>query len=71
MIFLMWITTKEEPINYDKNTIENIKILVERSLSFFEKYGPITKVGFTFEEKGYTNVVDAGDGDFFTDVICY
>ena len=52
--------------NPDKDTIENIKILIERSLSFFEKYGPITKDGFTFEEKGYTNVVDAGDGDFLT-----
>ena len=52
--------------NPDKDTIENIKILIERSLSFFENYGPVTKDGFTFEEKGYTNVVDAGDGDFLT-----
>ena len=50
----------------DKDTIENIKILIERSISFFENYGPITKDGFTFEEKGHTNVVDAGDGDFLT-----
>lgn len=35
--------------NADKNTIENIQTLVKRSISFFEKYGPITKSGFTFE----------------------
>lgn len=52
--------------NPDKETIENIKILIERSLSFWEKYGPIIVDGFTFEEKGYTDVVNAGDGDFLT-----
>lgn len=39
--------------------------MVARSLTFFEKYGPITKDGFTFEG-GYTNVITAGDGDFLT-----
>ena len=50
----------------DKDTIENIRILVERSLSFWKEYGPITVDGFTFEEKGYTKIVDSGDGDYLT-----
>ena len=40
--------------------------MVERSVSFWEKYGPITVDGFTFEEKGYTSTVDSGDGDYLT-----
>lgn len=39
--------------------------MVNRSLLFFNKYGPITKDGFTFEG-GYTKVIDSGDGDFLT-----
>ena len=53
--------------NPDKQTIENIRIMVKRSISFWEKYGPITADGFTFEEKGYTKTVDSGDGDYLTE----
>lgn len=35
--------------NPDKATIVNIRTMVNRSLVFFKKYGPITKDGFTFE----------------------
>lgn len=52
-------------IKPDDDTINNIRIMVERSLDFFEKYGPIIKDGFTFEG-GYTNKINAGDGDFLT-----
>ena len=67
-----------DEINPDLNTIKNIRILVNRSLLFFEKYGPITKDGFTFESEdeemlsllipsgGYTATVNTGDGDFLT-----
>ena len=55
-----------EDINPDQNTIENILEMVNRSLAFFESFGPVTSDGFTFEEKGYTNVVSSGDGDFLT-----
>lgn len=55
-----------EETNPDKNTIENIKIMIERSLDFWKEYGPIKLDGFTFGEKGYTNVVTTGDGDFLT-----
>ncbi len=66
--------------NPDASTIQNIQTLVKRSISFFEKYGPITSDGFTFEPAdkkqkrkkkgnygGYTSVVDSGDGDFLTE----
>ena len=49
----------------DEATIENIRVMVERSLRFFEEYGPKVLDGFTFEG-GYTNTVSAGDGDFTT-----
>ncbi len=39
--------------------------MVNRSLSFFKEYGPVIKDGFMFEG-GYTETVDAGDGDFIT-----
>ena len=32
-----------EEINPDQATIENVRIMVKRTLNFFEKYGPITK----------------------------
>lgn len=54
-----------EEILPDKSTIENIKIMVERSLSFIELFGPIILDGFTFEG-GYTNTINTGDGDFLT-----
>ena len=52
--------------NPDSNTVANIRILIERSLCFWEKYGPIKVEGFTFEKKGYTKTVNTGDGDFLT-----
>lgn len=53
-------------INPDKGTINNIVVMIERSIDFFDKYGPVIKEGFDFEPDGYTQVVDAGDGDFLT-----
>ena len=53
-------------INPDDVTIENIRVMVERSLSFFDKVGPVTATEFTFEGGGYTKEVTAGDGDFLT-----
>lgn len=54
-----------DDIEADTDTINNIKIMVKRSILFFNKYGPITKDGFTFEG-GYTRIIDTGDGDFLT-----
>lgn len=54
-----------DEINPNSATIENIRTMVNRSLKFFEQYGPIVLDGFTFEG-GYTNIVSRGDGDFIT-----
>lgn len=54
-----------DSINADTATTTNIAVLVERSLTFFEQYGPITLDGFVFPG-GYTAAVNAGDGDFLT-----
>lgn len=52
--------------NPDDDTVKNIQIMVNRSLHFWQEYGPITKEGFTFEPSGYTAVVNSGDGDYLT-----
>ncbi len=52
--------------NPDNATINNIRIMVNRGLVFFSKYGPVIKDGFTFEPRGYTATVNSGDGDFLT-----
>lgn len=54
-----------EEINPDADTIENIVTMINRSLSFWKEYGPITKDGFTFEG-GYTDTISTGDGDYLT-----
>ena len=51
--------------NVDKHSIEDVREMVNRSLSFFKKYGPVVKDGFTFEG-GYTKTISSGDGDFLT-----
>lgn len=51
----------------DSDAIVDIRILVKRSLAFFDKYGPVVADGFMFEPGGYTSTVDSGDGDFLTD----
>lgn len=60
------LAKQAKDINPDSATIENIRIMVKRCVSFFETYGPITVDGFTFEPNGYTETVSAGDGDFLT-----
>lgn len=54
-----------EEINPNSDTIGNIVIMVNRSLTFWKEYGPIIKDGFTFEG-GYTDIVSSGDGDYLT-----
>ncbi len=38
--------------NPDMDTVTNIKIMVERGVTFWNKYGLIIKYGFTFNPKG-------------------
>lgn len=54
-----------ENINPDKNTISNIKVMVMRGMTFFDKYGPVIKQRLTFQG-GYTDTISSGDGDFMT-----
>jgi len=58
-----------EEICPDETTIQNIHTLIQRSASFFEKYEPVTKEGFTFEpvkknEKAYQNMLESGKGSY-------
>ena len=55
-----------ETISCDKETIDNIRIMIERTTSFLKEYGPITLDGFTFEN-AYTDIISSGDGDFLTE----
>ncbi|MDE5791900.1 MAG: hypothetical protein K2H66_00055, partial [Oscillospiraceae bacterium] len=57
-------TAKET--NPNEQTIQNISIMIQRSLDFFDNYGSIICDGFTFEG-GYTPTVSTGDGDFLTE----
>ncbi len=55
--------------NPDKATIENIQILVKRSIEFFEKYGPVSQDGFTFEpesadKKAYEKMLKTKKGSY-------
>ncbi|WEV60446.1 hypothetical protein OZX68_05880 [Streptococcaceae bacterium ESL0729] len=54
-----------EEIKPDEATISNIRIMVERSLDFIKKYGPVTEEGFRFDG-AYTSTITNGDGDFLT-----
>ncbi len=53
-------------IKPNRPTINNIRLMIERALKFFERYGPKILDGFTFEG-GYTYIVSSGDGDFITE----
>lgn len=55
-----------ETINPNLDTINNIRIMIKRTLKFIDKYGPIVESGFTFEG-GYTDYVSCGDGDFISE----
>lgn len=54
--------TNTEP---DGVTTSHILTMVERSMSFFHEFGPVTSSGFSFPG-GYTELVNSGDGDFLT-----
>jgi len=61
-------STSPEPIGKidpTDGTISNIRTMVKRGVSFFDKYGPVVLDGFTFKG-GYTEKVNSGDGDFIT-----
>ena len=53
------------PTQKSEEFIESVRTMVIRSVSFFNKCGPLIDVGFTFEG-GYTKVINSGDGDYLT-----
>lgn len=55
----------QEPILPNEDTVDNIKIMIDRTVSFFNKYGPITLMGFTFP-KASSLLISSGDGDYLT-----
>lgn len=62
---------KKESKIPNEQTISNIKILIYRSLKFFEEYGPIFLEGIRFgavggRDSGYTDTVNEGEIDFIT-----
>ena len=49
----------------DQDTINNIKSLINRSLSFLIK---LVKLKWMVSHlRGYTSIIDSGDGDFLTE----
>lgn len=55
-----------EDINPNQCTINNIIIMIKRTLKILDIYGPITKKGFDFDG-GYTDIITKGDGDYLTE----
>ncbi len=55
-----------DKMNPDAATINNIRVMVNRSMEFWKHYGPIVKTGFQFEPSGYSQTVTDGEGDFLT-----
>ena len=58
-------TVSYKDININSATNFNIKVMVERTLRFFEKYGPVIANDYGFG-KGYTKLVNYGLGDYLT-----
>lgn len=54
-----------EKIKPSQKMIQNIIILVNRSIAFLKKNGPVVLDGFTFEG-GYNDIISSGDGDYLT-----
>lgn len=48
-----------------KELIHNIYVMVNRSVSFFRRFGPVVKCGFTMKG-GYNDIISCGDGDYIT-----
>lgn len=57
--------TPIEKIKPSQNMVQNIIILVNRSLAFLKRNGPVVLDGFTFEG-GYNDIISRGDGDYLT-----
>lgn len=61
-----FMTKQVDEADPDMATVNNIKMMVARSILFWNQYGPIVKAGFTFKPDGYTDTVSVGDGGYLT-----
>ena len=55
-----------EEINPNRETIENIRIMVKRGLTFLEKNGPVVEAGVTFPKCSFTDMICNADADYLT-----
>ena len=55
-----------EEINPNRETIENIRIMVKRGLSFLEENGPVVEAGVTFPKCSFTDMICNADADYLT-----
>ena len=53
-------------IEIDKNSVDNVRIMVRRTLDFLDQEKKIVQYGFTFKG-GYTDCIATGDGDVLTE----
>lgn len=56
-----------EEINPDKATVNNVKILIDRSVKFFKSQKSELVIDYRFKNKGCTDKVFRGDIDYITD----
>ena len=55
-----------ESINPDQKTVENIRIMVYRSIVFWNKFGPVVRKNVDFGTIRTKKQIITGDGDFLT-----
>lgn len=53
-------------IEPNQAAIENTRLMIERTIKFFQECGPIVDEGFTFQG-AYTDTIGAGDADYMTE----
>ena len=62
-----WEKYRSLGIEPDKYTISNIRTMVQRSIDFFNREGPLIRTNITFENGGYTDIISSGDADYLTE----
>lgn len=53
-------------IEPNQAAIENTRLMIVRTIKFFQECGPIVDQGFTFQG-AYTDIIGAGDADYMTE----
>lgn len=55
----------QEPVLPDRDTLENINVMINRTVNFFKEYGPVVLMGFSFP-KASSLLISSADGDYLT-----